>query len=180
MAKRVFAVIVVLTLALALLALAQAPAAPKPTPEHKRLGYFVGTWTFEGEAKAFSYWPAGKFTGTEHAEWFPGRFYVVTHSDAKGPGGPWKSMSIMGYNPEEKVYTYYAIESGTGIADVAKATVQGDTWIWNGDAKVGGRLMKLRYTLKEVSPTSYTWKFESSPDGKTWAAVEEGKAAKTK
>ena len=181
MAKRVFAVTLVLMLASALLVMAQAPPAPKPTPEHKRLAYLVGTWTFEGEAKAFGYWPAGKFTGTERDEWFPGGFFVVVHADSRGPGGQvGKTLAIVGYNPEEKVYTYYGIETGMGIAEVSKGTIQGDTWIWNGETKVGGKPMKVRFTMKEVSPTSCTAKFESSPDGKTWTTIMERKDTKLK
>ncbi len=181
MAKRVFAVTLVLTLASALLVMAQAPPAPKPTSEHKRLGYFVGTWTFEGEAKASPFGPAGKFSGTERDEWFSGGFFVVSHEDFKDPSGKaGKALGIMGYNPEEKVYTYYAIERGMAFAHTSKGAVQGDTWTWNGEAKVGDKPMKIRVTVKEESPTSYTFKFESSPDGKTWTTVEEGKATKTK
>jgi hypothetical protein len=181
MAKRAFAVTVVLTLASALLVMAQAPAAPKPTPEHKRLAYLVGTWTFEGEAKASAFGPAGKFSGREVDEWFPGGFFVVIRADSKGRGGQaGKTLAIMGYNPEAKVYTYYGIESGTGVAHISKGTVQGDTWTWNAEGKVGGKPMKLRYIMKELSPTSCTLKFESSPDGKTWTTIMERKDTKTK
>ena len=39
-------------------ALAQEPApARKPTPEHEKLGYFVGTWTAEGNLKPSSFGP---------------------------------------------------------------------------------------------------------------------------
>ncbi len=181
MAKRVFAATLVLTLASALLVMAQAPAAPKPTPEHQRLGYFIGTWTFEGEAKASPFGPAGKFTGTERDEWFPGGFFVVSHSDSKDPSGKTrKGLTIMGYNPGEKVYTYYGIESGMGVAYGSKGTVQGDTWTWNEEEKVGGKPMKIRVIVKEVPPTAYTFTIETSSDGKTWTTVTEGKATKTK
>ena len=43
------------------LALAQAPAEkPKPGPEHKRLGYFVGKWSTDGETKPNPFMPGGK------------------------------------------------------------------------------------------------------------------------
>lgn len=181
MPKRVIAVTIVLMLALALPVMAQAPPAPKPTSEHKRLGYFVGTWTIEGEAKASPFGPAGKFTGTERDGWFPGGFFVVSHADFKDPSGKaGRTLAIMGYNPEEKVYTYYAIESGMETAEISKGTVQGNTWTWTSEAKVGGKPMKLRYTMQQVSATAGTFKFESSPDGKTWTIVMEGKVTKTK
>lgn len=181
MAKRVFAVTLFLTLASALFVMAQAPPAPMPTSEHKRLGYFVGTWTYAGEAKASPFGPAGKFSGTERNEWFIGGFFVVSHGDYKDPSGKaGKTLAIMGYNPETKLYTYYAVESGVPVAETSKGTVQGDTWTWTGEAKPGGKLLKVRYISKETSPTSLTFTFESSPDGKTWTTVMEGKYTKTK
>jgi hypothetical protein len=41
--------------------------------------------------------------------------------------------------------------------------------------------MKGKFVLTEVSPTSYTYKFDASmDDGKTWANMMEGKATKVK
>jgi hypothetical protein len=38
--------------------------------------------------------------------------------------------------------------------------------------------MTGRFTMKVLSPTSYTMKFELSPDGKDWNVAMEGKATK--
>jgi hypothetical protein len=47
----------------------------KPGPEHKKLEYFVGDWTTEGEAKATPFSPAYKWSGTFSWEWLPGKFF---------------------------------------------------------------------------------------------------------
>src|SRR5688572_18950405 len=83
---------------------AQAPQAPKPGPEQERLGYFVGKWTVEGEMKPGPMGPGGKFTASDNCEWFEGRFSVVCRSEGKMPMGPSKSLGILGYSTEEKVY----------------------------------------------------------------------------
>ena len=58
--KRTF-IVVVGTLVLFQLVLAQAPPrAPKPGPEHKRMAYFAGNWTVEGEMKASPFGPGGR------------------------------------------------------------------------------------------------------------------------
>jgi hypothetical protein len=57
-------------------------------------------------------------------------------------------------------------------------TVEGDTWTWLGDSKMGTQMMKGRFTVVILSPTSYTYKFEVSKDGATWNAVMDGKATK--
>ncbi len=178
--RRALAVPLVAVVVLASVILAQAPPQqPKPGPEHTRIGYFVGKWTGEGEMKESPFGPAGKFTSTEHNEWLPGGFFLVMHSEEKGPMGEGKALAVMGYNSEEKVYTYSAFNS-MGMTESAKGRVKGDTWTWRSESKLGGKPMKTRFTIKEVSPTSYTYKFETSADGKTWSTVMEGKATKTK
>jgi len=155
-------------------------AAPKPTPEHKRLGYFVGKWTTEGEMQASPMGPAGKITGTDTCEWFSGGFAVVCRSDGKSPAGPMKSIAIMGYSTEEKVYTYYGVDnSAMTMASVPKGTRQGDgTWTYNDEGVMGGQKYKSRVTLKELSPTEYTFKMElQGPDGK-WMPLMEAKSTK--
>jgi hypothetical protein len=77
------------------LLLAQAPPAPpKPGPEHKKLEYFVGKWTVEGEIRANQFVPAGKNVSTETATLGPGAFYVESRNE--GPSGT--RLAIIGYD----------------------------------------------------------------------------------
>ena len=154
----------------------QPPPMPKPGPEQQRLHYFVGNWRTEGDMKASPFGPAGKFTGTDSAVML-GDFFVVTHSDGSGPMGKMKAVSTMAYDPKEKVYTYDEYNS-MGQHEVSKGTVSGDTWTWTNDTDMGGKVMKGRFILKEVSPTSYTFKFDTSEDGSSWTNLMEGRATK--
>jgi hypothetical protein len=162
-------------------ALAQAPQALKPGPEHERLGYFVGKWTSEGEVKASPMGPGGKMTSTETCEWFEGRFAVVCRSEGTGPMGPGKSISILGYSPDEKVYTYYGVEnSGMAMTSIPRGTLRGDTWTYFDESLMGGKKVKSRVIIKELSPTAYTFTMEmQGPDGK-WAPLMESKNTKVK
>jgi uncharacterized protein DUF1579 len=129
--------------------MAQAPpAAPKPGPEHKRLEYFVGKWTTEGEIKP-------------------------------SPMGPSKSLGMLGYSAEEKVYTYYGIDSsGMSMTTVPRGTLAGDTWTYTDESQMGGQKVKSRVTIKELSPTAYTFMMEvQGPDGK-WVPAMESKSTK--
>jgi Protein of unknown function (DUF1579) len=174
-----------LTLCIGLLgvsfASAQEPAAPKPGPEHQRLGYFVGNWTSEGEMKPSEMGPGGKMTSTEKCEWFEGKFAVVCRGQGRSPWGPGKSIGILSYSPEEKVYTYYGVDNtGMTMATVPHGTVKGDTWTYDDESMMGGKKVKTRVTIKELSPTAYTFKMETQgPDGK-WAPMMESKSTKTK
>jgi uncharacterized protein DUF1579 len=158
-------------------AAAQAPA--KPTPAHARLGYFVGKWTAEGELKPGPMGPGGKFTTTDNCEWFEGRYSVICRSEGTMPAGPSKSIGILGYNLEDKVYTYYGVDnSSMTMASVPRGTLQGDTWTYNDQGTMGGQKYKSRVTIKELSPTAYTFKMEmQGPDGK-WAPMMESKNTK--
>jgi hypothetical protein len=175
--KRIVSLLTLVVL-LATVTLAQAPTGPpKPGPEHKRLSYFVGQWTSEGEEKPGPFGPGGKFKVTETNEWFPGEFFLVSHSEANSPLGVVKGHSLMGYNTEEKVYTLHMIDS-MGYAMSARGKVVGDTWTWTNEMKIGGKNYSGRFTIKEESPTSYTMKLETSTDGGPFALQMEGRATK--
>ena len=177
--KRAVAVALVALFVFSTALLAQAPQMPTPGPEHKRLGYFAGTWTGEADMKESPFGPAGKVTSTEHNEWFSGGFFLVLHSKVKGAMGEVNGLSLMGYNAEERVYTYYAANSA-GMAELARGTLVGDTWNWTSEAKMGGKLTKSRFVIKELSPTSYTFKWDISADGQTWSTIMEGTSTKVK
>jgi hypothetical protein len=157
-----------LVIAAAHIAAAQAPPAPKPGPEHQRLGVFVGTWNVQGEVHASPMGPAGKMSSTDTCEWFEGRFAVLCRSEGRTPMGPAKSVFIMSYSPEEKVYTYYSTDnSGMAMTTVPKGTVKGDTWTYTDTMMAGGQKIALRVTIKEDSPTQQTFRMEmAGPDGK--------------
>jgi hypothetical protein len=43
---------------------------------------------------------------------------------------------------------------------------------------MGGKLVKSRYTLKQLSPMSYSFKWEMQGAGGTWSTLMEGKSTK--
>jgi hypothetical protein len=177
--RRMLALSVVVSVAGVQFLAAQAPQAPKPGPEHARLGYFVGKWTAEGEMKPGPMGPGGKITATDTCEWFEGRFSVICRSEGKTPAGPSKSIGILGYSPEEKVYTYYGVDNtNMTMASVPRGTIQGDTWTYTDEGTMGGQEFKTRVTIKELSPTAYTFRMEmQGPDGK-WMPMMESKNSK--
>ena len=156
-----------------LLLLAPFAAAQEPGPEQQKLGYFVGTWLLDGEMK-----PGGKFSGTERNEWLSGGFFVVSHSDAKMSSGSIRGLTVMGYDPDARAYTYHSFNSD-GTMQSARGALEGDTWTWLSESKVGEQQAKARYTVKEISSASYTFKFETSLDGgKSWTTIMDGKATR--
>ncbi len=176
--KRNLAATLIAMLFLSAAVFAQAPPqAPKPAPELERLKYFAGNWTSDSEMKASPFGPAGKFTSNDRDEWMSGGFFLVAHSDFKGAMGPGTELAVMGYNTEDKVYTYDAYNS-IGEADHSIGTVSGDTWTWTNDQKMGGKVIKGKFIIKELSPTSYTFKYEMASETGEWSTIMEGKATK--
>jgi hypothetical protein len=158
---------------------AQGQQPAKPGPEHQRLAYFVGKWKAEGEVKPGPMGPGGKITSNDSCEWYQGHYSVICRSDGSTPMGPSTSIGILGYNTEEKVYTYYAVDnSGMNMATVPKGTVQGDTWTYTDESLMGGQKVKSRVTIKELSPKSYSFRMDvQGQDGK-WVTAMESKNTK--
>jgi hypothetical protein len=165
-------------LVLAVAAAAQMQA-PKPGPEHKKLDMFAGSWTLDGDLKPGPMGPGGKTTETEKCDWMDGDFYLVCHVEFKMSMGNGSGLTIMGYSADDKVYTYREFNSW-GEFDDSKGSVDGDTWTWTNDQKMGNMTMKGRFIMKITSPTSYNFSYEISQDGTKWTLVMDGKATKQK
>ena len=156
---------------------AQTPL-PKPAPELQKLDYFVGKWNVTGDMKPGPMGPGGKMTMSEEDSWMEGKFFLVAHSKFSGAGmGGGSGISFMGYDSEKKMYTYNEFNS-MGAAEQSTGTLDGDTWTWASSEKMGDKVMKGRFTMKILTPTSYSFKFEVSPDGGSWTTVMDGTATK--
>jgi hypothetical protein len=151
---------------------------PKPGPEHKRLDAFAGSWTLDGDVKPGNMGPGGKMSETEKCEWLEGNFFLVCRSDFKSDAfGNGSGVSIMGYSSDDKAYTYREFNSWGEFTD-SKGSVDGDTWSWLSDEKMGTSTMKSRFMMKLTSASTYTFTYEISQDGTKWVTVMDGRAAK--
>jgi hypothetical protein len=161
---------------------AQAPqqsAAPGVLPQHQRMGYFAGDWTASGTSKISPKTPAAPFTLKEHGEWVTDGYFLETKTTMKGALGTVNSQRIMGYNVEEKVYTYNVYNS-LGEHQLALGHLNGNTWTWDSEEKLNGVVIKGRYTMAETGPDSYTFKSEVADPKGGWATVMEGTATRSR
>jgi hypothetical protein len=176
--KHLFKLTAFASIVLSSLAFAQV-LAPKPSDELKKLDYFIGTWTLEGEFKSGILGPAEKVSGSDRYEWMEGGYFLAGHSDFKSADGSGSSLAVIGYNPQDGIYTYDAFNS-MGDAEHAKGSLSADTWIWTARARIGTKDTQSRYLVKMLSPTSYSFQYLMSDDGYSWVTVMEGKATKVK
>jgi len=152
--------------------------APRPGPEVEKLGYFVGKWKVAGEVKETPFMPGGKFTSRESCEWFTGKYVVICKGKGKGPMGPSESLGIMSYSTEEKAYLYYGVDnSPMAWSTIPRGTLVDGVWTYDDESKMGGQMVKSRYTLKILSASSYTWIWEMESKGE-WVTLAEGKSKK--
>ncbi len=174
---RVSRIVLLAGLLLSLVALSAAQMQmPKPAPELKQLDWMAGSWKLDGDAKPSPMGPGGKMTMTEDIHWMQGGFFLVSHSKFAGAGmGEGSGVSIMGYDADAKKFTYNEFNS-FGEATKSMGTVDGKTWTWYGEDKMG----KGKFIMNLTSPTSYTFQYDMSPDGNTWTTVMTGTATKVK
>jgi len=168
----------VLCSALAGMAQAQENMMPKPGPEYQALSFFAGKWRFEGEAKESPMGPSGKISSTDTCEWFEGGFAMICRSEGMNPMGPTNALAISTYDPAQKAYTYYGVETGMPPF-MAIGQRNGKVWTYHTEADMGDTHVTTRVTITETSPTSYTFDMQSSTDGKTWTPVVSGTATKS-
>ncbi len=156
--------------------LAQAPTAPpKPGPEVKKMASFVGNWTSTIEMKPVpGMSPGGKATATRSCVWPVGGFGVsCKQAMDMGAMGKVTSNSLMAYDAEAKNYIYSEVSS-TGEAFSVRGVANGDTWVFDNDATMQGKMMHGRFTAT-FSNDTVTIKFEMGPDANSLQTVMEGK-----
>jgi len=175
MVRKSPAVLLTLLFFVAAMSAQEGPQMPKPGPEYKKLDYFAGDWLVHGNGTS-----GVKFTRKHHAYWLEGGFFLVSHDEWKSPAGNGAELTVMGYDPDEKMYTYHAFNSEA--EDIfAKCTVNGKTWSCTSNQKLDGQRVKGRATTNEVSATYYTFKFEVAPEGTiNFQTVMEGTATKVR
>jgi len=63
------------------------------------------------------------------------------------------------------------------MANVPRGTLKGGTWVYVDESKMGGKMVKSRYSMNELPPTVYTFKWEVMGEG-GWQTIVEGKTTK--
>jgi hypothetical protein len=154
-----------------------APGMPTPGPEVAKLEYFAGGWSSTGHIKPSALGGEGDTEGRDACRWLPGKFFMGCIMESRSPMGRIQTEGIMGYDTEKKIYTWTSFDS-TGRQETATGKLESGTWTWSGQTKMGDKTMKTRYVMTDTTPQSYSFRWETSPDGKDWKSLMEGKVTK--
>jgi hypothetical protein len=152
-------------------------AMPRPGPEVEKLGYFVGAWTSAGKIKPGPTGEGGATTGRDSCGWMPGKFFVGCMIMSDGPMGRIQTEGIMGWDADKKLYSWTSFDS-KGRNETSTGKFEDGTWTWSGQTKMGDKLVKTRYVISDTTPEGYAFRWETSPDGKAWDRMMEGKVTK--
>ncbi len=168
---------IVATIALLLAATAGQAQEAKPGPEHEKLGFWIGEWQIEAEAKPNPLFPEGPYYGAMTAEWFEGGFHVLVRTDWTGALGPYAELNILGYDPLAEEYFNYAVD-GLGSNMVFTGPAEDNVFTYLAEFEAEGTHVAFRWTVTDVSPGVITWTSELSIDGGPWILAGEAKATR--
>ncbi len=156
------------------------PAAPNPGAQRLQLGFFVGTWKYEGEAKPGPLGSGGRVTGTETCEWFSGHFFVVCRSEWVTGTAVSRQMGIVGYSADRQRFSFYDIDDEQGEVAQGWGVFADSTWSWEEAQPIDGRPARQRYTLREISADRFTLREEVAVNAAPWILAETGTAIREK
>jgi hypothetical protein len=150
---------------------AQTEEQPKPGPEHKRLQPLVGEWSYQGEAQATPFGPAGKFAGKQSSRSVLNGFFVESRwEDTSTSGYAAQGMFLTGYDRAAQRYTDFSFEND-GTASYGFVTIDGNRWTGTRN-RIGrdGKTYKLRWStdFSEDGMSTQDKQEYSDDDGKTW------------
>jgi hypothetical protein len=67
-----------------------------------------------------------------------------------------------------------------GESIFSRGMVEGDTWTWTNEGKMNGKPVRGRFTLKQMSPDSASYKFELASGDEPLKVIMEGKQTRVK
>src|SRR6266699_213558 len=88
--------------------------------------------------------------------------YNIGTWNVEGEAKPFGPMPGGKFTATEKCEWY---SGGFFVMCHSEGTVNGDTWNWTAESKMGEAKISVRVTIKQVSKTEYTFKLEMSQNG---------------
>ncbi len=151
-----------------------------PGPDVKKLEAWVGTWRYEGDAKASPLGPASKIAGSQTGRMVMNGFALEWSGEEKGPFGgvQWGEVDV--YDAASKSYPYFGYQND-GTTWSGSYVVSGNVWRATGSMSSKGATVRIRAeNTFSADGKTIAWKSETSADGKSWAPWAQGTTTKQK
>jgi hypothetical protein len=125
---------------------AEKSAPVKPgAAEMKRLGFYVGNWTYTETYPKSAMVPQGATnTGVYTSKWGPGGNSLLNTFHSKGPAGDFEGMLVLTWDMAEQKYKMYVFGDGFPGAIVETGGFEGDKLVFRGELPTSGVSIKLR------------------------------------
>jgi len=153
----------------------QMPDLGRPTKSSDTLplfdfaSYFIGRWTFEWDVPESILGPAGTVTGTTTYTRIDDTFFEAV-TEAAGPSGPFTVKETIGYQKQNKTVARHVTDS-RGFSFTQVGTIGGDLggyytiYFDSAPAAVSGKSLRMRHTMRLLSPVNYKVETRLSVDG---------------
>lgn len=107
--------------------------------------------------------------------WTPTHGGVLCEQEIATPDGPRHALNLFTYDPKGHAYALYAVMSPGATVEPVPLAIDGRIWTYGGlTAAPNGQTYR---TINDFSmPDSYSWRLESSLDGKTWVIGPRGQS----
>lgn len=121
-------------------------------------------------------WQSDTTNGTSaisNCVWTPERGAVLCEQRLTTPDGEHRALDLFTFDPAGSRYALYVISRPGEAASPVALSIDGSTWVYGGkEPNPDGTYYR---TVNDFSkPGSYTWRQESSRDGKMWSAGAHG------
>ena len=111
----------------------------------KRLGFYVGDWSYTETYPKSAMYPQGATnTGVYTSKLGPGGNSLLNTFHSRGPAGDFEGMLVMTWDPREKKYKSYIFGNSFPGAVIETGAFEGEKLVFRGEFTSHGTTIKLR------------------------------------
>lgn len=140
--------------------------AQKPLPGTEPLGAIVGVWQSDATQGV---------SAKSSCDWTPQGNGVICDQTITTVAGVQHAMNFFTRNPRTGSFVFYVVPNPGDTLAPVPLTISGAMWTYGGlSAGPNGRWFR---TINDFSKRDeYSWRLETSDDGKTWRAANGGRS----
>ena len=121
-----------------------SPAAKPGEAEMKRLGFYVGDWSYTETYPKSAMYPQGATnTGIYTSKLGPGGNSLINEFHSRGTAGDFEGLLVMTWNPRERKYKSYIFGNSFPGAVIETGAFEGQKLVFRGEFPTNGVVLKL-------------------------------------